>query len=286
MINIGANEQQFNQDNNYISFDVEWTAVLWDINLMSLCETGNFGIAIQSMNLYDLDNIDLTTYESSVYDWWWLYGNRYSTRLLSISLFIQESSHDNLVKTIDNLKKKTLWESNFIIKWRWYSETKRQQRAVLRWLTFGSIWQQDYIADVSMDILLLDWYWTEVDDIKKLVVNVDDTTINIINNVWWYDSYPKIYITCWETGNAMTWVDIEIRVLWQTIWHTISIYEEITNEDVVILDYINKEVLLNNVPIPYYWPMTPLTIWNNEVVITPTGTINASITISYYKTWL
>ncbi len=286
MTNFQTNTQQFNQDNLYIPQDIDGVVVFGDINLMSLCEDWNYGIIVQSMNLYDLDNIEVSSYESGVYDWGWVYGVRYATRLLSLRLFIQEANHSNLIKTFDNIKKKTAQQDYITIKWKWYNDTKRRQRAVLRWLEFGSIGDQDYATDVQMDILLLDGYWSEVEDMQKLITSVTGTTVNIITNHWAYESYPRIVMTLWSSGNAITWIDIEIRKLGETSWFTLSILETIEDNDVLIFDYKEKQVLLNNVSIPYYWPMTPLEIGSNEVVITPTGTINWTINISYFKTWL
>lgn len=286
MTNFQYNDQQFNHDNIYLPQDIDGVVVFGDINLMSLCEDGHNGIIIQSMNLYDLDNIEVSSYESGVYDWWWVYGVRYATRLLSIRLFIQEMNNENLIKTIDDIKKKTLSENQIIVKWKWYSDTKRKQRAILRWIEFWDIGSDDYISDVKLDIILLDGYWSEVDDIQKLVPSVTGEVTNIITNHWGYESYPKIIINCWMTGNAMNGIEILIRKLGELSWYSVYIDEIISDGDLIVFDYVNKEVLHNNVPVTFYWPMTPLDIGSNEVIITPDGTINASVNISYVKTRL
>jgi hypothetical protein len=65
------------------------------------------GIALQTMNALDINNITVEAWESSLSNGGGVIDKRYGNKTLTLAFFIQGDSHDDLVSRIQELKKGT-----------------------------------------------------------------------------------------------------------------------------------------------------------------------------------
>lgn len=278
---------QFNQGFNLGSIP-QWLAV-WLIDFegydfMSLCTNGKYGTIIQTWGDENSLNADLESYVSSLVDWGGIVSKKYGNKTITFSLFIQWESHDDLLLRMDELKRATQKvEWNLAIKVLW---SYRVYTATVQSISFPSVSKNDdFLENIRVSFLITSWTWKEL-QLTSQAVNMVWEVEKIIFNVWTYEAFPYFAIACRSAGNEMTKININIRRLWEVWGNDVYIEENITNNDLVIFDYQKAIVTINGIEKPFYNPMTPLDTGNNVVTITPTGTANCELSISYNKTYL
>lgn len=284
MFNTQLNNQ-FNKNTLAQSFDSDrWIVEFNWYDLTSYCKSGKYGTLILTGGWEHSTAPDIESYVSSIVDWGGVVNKKYGNKTINFSLFIQWESNDDLILKIDELKRRTQgseWE--LLIKVR---GVYRLYTATLSSIIFPSIpAQEDYIEWVSISFLITSGTWEEYESTSS-VFDVSWETETIIKNTGSYEAMPVFSVSCKETWNSMTSLNINIRDLGATGWNDVYINQIITNNDLIVFNYKESIVTLNGIEIPFFNPMTPMNIGNQVITITPTGTINAELTISYNRTYI
>lgn len=276
------NTQVFNKDTK-IPWLIKWEVEINNFDLTSLC-TSQTWIMIKTWNEFDNWNIDLWVYVSSMIDWWWVFSKKYWNKTLNLRLFIQWTDHLDVLKRLDELKYKTSWiEMDLDIKvWDSY----RTYKATVSSITVPSFAWFDFIDDVELEILITNWNWynkeSEVQYITEQVTNFEV----IVNNEWTAPAFPKIILVCKNSWNTITWISTTVKKIGDLSWITVTINETITNGDVIVLDYVNKIITINQVEVPFFNPMTPLEVWFNVINLDFIWSLNLDCYVLYNKVYL
>ena len=286
MVNIQINSEHINQDHIPQAFDEAfWLVQFEDYNFTSLCESRTLGTGITSSTWEHSITVDIEDYEAPFVDWGGIINKKYGNKRISLSLYIEWEDYDDLILRIDTLKAQTQKvEGNLYIKvrgkWRVYTATVSDINVPSLKASHNFI---EWVVQVTF--LVTSGVWKEK-DLTSEVIQVTWVSEKIIPNKGTYEAFPLISISCANTWNSITGININIRRLWEVWGFDIYINETITNNDLIIFDYRTKMVTLNWNEIQFFNPMTPLPVGNNVVAITPTGTANFTATISYNKTYL
>lgn len=306
------NITQFNE-NTIIEWAEKWPIEFDWYNLMSICKIENianiwndenvwndnnvwndfytriwtnpFWIWILRGNFYDLNNIDVSSFNSSLADWWWVYNKKYWNKQVRFTLFLQWENHEDLINRLDELKSRLQWvEKDFDIL---INEEYRTYKATITNITVPRFSKNDnFIEWIEVDMLITSPHW----EIKQEKVNfnwdvVDDYQALVLNS-WTYDSFPRMLFIFKNSWNAITKIQIESKWILETNINSIIISETISNNDILEVNYKTKQVLLNWAEVPFNWVMTPMIPWYNTFDFTFTWTVNTDITILYNKTFL
>jgi hypothetical protein len=114
MVNTLVNSEVVNalhEVYNSTTLDVIGAVSFNGLNLISLCSEST-GIIVKSANFFDLNNINVTSYNSEQSDGGGIIQKRYENKQVSLSLFIQGSSYSDLVSRLDSLKDSLQGEDN------------------------------------------------------------------------------------------------------------------------------------------------------------------------------
>ena len=71
------------------------------------CGKNSTGIMVQNLNIFNLNNIEVSTSTSTYADGGNILNKKYSSKTISITLFIQAENYNDLVHHIDILKQRT-----------------------------------------------------------------------------------------------------------------------------------------------------------------------------------
>ena len=100
MLNSQFNELLINQDNKILTLS-KWLVEFDWLSLTSISEN-KVWFMIKTSDHFDLNNIDIWDFISSISDWWWVYNRKYWNKDFSIKLFIQATNYDDLINKIDS----------------------------------------------------------------------------------------------------------------------------------------------------------------------------------------
>lgn len=275
-------------------YDVYWEAITdVDWNPLSVLErerlvyqkvNANAWIAVQTLNWFDLTNINVTSFESSLSDGWWVIDKRYWNKNISMSLFIQWSTHNDLIARIDDLKKNIQWiEWNLDITIAW---AKRRYTATAKSITVPRFSKTtDFLEWIEVEFLITSPHWSSPNTEQVYMQNVLVDTSKIVENKWTYKVYPIIKIMT-NTGSSLTWIWITHKNVWDSTWYTISIAETIPANTVVTFDYIEKIVTVWDTEVNFSWVMMPMNIWQSVFEFDFTWTIDVNVYIFHNPTYL
>lgn len=275
------NQEQFNQDHAYAD-SVEYLMSFNGYNLMSLC-SASVWVAVQSWNIHNVV-AQLTSSESSMTDGWGVINKRYSNKVILITLHIQWSSYDDLVSRIDELKEKTQWvEWNFDINVSW--KIRRYEATVQSMVVPSFKKTQDYVEWIELEMLITSPHWSLKEMSQVYVQGMTADFSKLVTNNGNYKTYPivELITNAWST---LSGVSLEMKKVWEVSWYTISIAETINPSSVVIFDFIEKKVTINDVEVNFSGVMMPMEVWQSVFTFDMTGTINVNAYILHYPTFL
>lgn len=281
MNNWQFNQELFNQDHAYLQ-GTEYLMSFNGYDLMSLCSSSVW-VAVQSWNLHNVV-AQLTSSESSMADGWSIIDKRYSNKVILVTLYIQWSSYDDLVTRIDELKEKTQWvewffDINVWGKIRRYEATV--QSIIVPWFKKT----QDFVEWIEMEMLITSPHWRLKEISQAYVQSMTSDFSKLVTNSGNYKTFPivELITNAWSTLSA---VSIEMKKVWESSWYTISIAETINPSSVVIFDFIEKKVTINDVEVNFSGVMMPLETGQSVFTFDMTGTIDVNAYILHYPTFL
>lgn len=284
MTNFLLNNEQLNQE-HYSASLIQDDVVFDGYSLMTYFNgTEQLGIALQTGNLFDLNNIDVGSYVSEQIDGGWVFFKKYGNKQITLNLYIQGSSYADLLERIENLKRYTATEeADFDVR---VNGQIRSYTATVTDITFPRFdMNTDFLEWIQMQLLITSPHWSLKDGVTEIESPVAADFQKVIYNQGKYDAYPKVYLICKPTGNALTGVSITLRKTSETIGDAVSVSTTITNNDVLVFDYKEKIVTLNWDEIDFDGFMTPIKDGYNVFAVDFTGTANINFFIKYNPTF-
>lgn len=282
MNNWQFNQDQFNQDHIYAEV-ATYPVAFNGYNLMSLC-SDSVWVIIQSMNAYDVTWIDVTAFSSALADGWSVINKKYWNKSISMTLFLQGSSHNDLIARLDELKQKTQGiEANFDI--TVWDGIRRYAATVTGFQVPAFKKTDDHIQWIEVEMLITSPFWTKTAMSQTYAQGMTADFSKVVQNNGTYKAYPivELITNAWSTLSA---VSIEMKKIWETSGYTIGITTAIPPSSVVIFDFIEKKVTVNDVEVNFTGVMMPMQVWQSVFTFDMTWTIDVNVYILHYPTFL
>ena len=235
-------------------------------------------IRIRNVNYDDLWTIDLETFNNPQVDWGWVLSHLYHKKTITFNLSLQRSTYSALNNLIDEVKletAKTEWLLEIRVNWE--VRTCKASRSVV---DFNRKYHQiTFLSDVQLSFVTLDPHWSaKVADSTTYPMTWD--LHEDISYLWTAPTFPVYYMVFWASGNAwITQLDI---TLW---WKVLSIIQSITNNDILVIDSLNKTVKLNGTDLDYLGIFEEIVNGSNliDFVFNVWATVNCTMNIIYNK---
>lgn len=284
-------ESQYLQETTL--WDVYWNNIL-DVNWVPLWVlerkrvvyqkmNSTVWIMVQSVNAFDVWNIDLTSFVSSLADWGGVINKKYSNRNLVMSLFIQWATPSDLIKRIDTLKQK-LQAVQWNLDIRVNGELRRYEATVSS-ITIPSFKKSsDYLEWIDVEFLITSPHWKNPTYSQVFVQWMTSDFSKVVQNEWTYKVYPVIQVIT-NPGSTLSALSITHKRVGESSWYTISITTSIPSAAVVVFDYVNKTVTVNGTEVNFSWVMMPMAEWQSVFSFDFTWTINVNTYILHNPTY-
>lgn len=250
---------------------------------MSLCGSTT-GVIIQTMNAHDLSNIDLTSFVSSLSDWGGVINKKYSNKNISMTLFIQWTSNSDLIARIDELKNNLQdveWNFDILIDW-----IVRRYTATVTSMMFPSFKKyDDHVQWIEVELLITSPHWMNPIYAQTYAQGMTADFSKVVINMGTYQVYPVIQVIT-NPSSTLSAIGITHKRVWETSGYLVSITEAISPNSVVIFDYVNKKVTINDVEVNFSGIMMPMETWQSVFDFDFTWTINVNAYVLHNPTYL
>ena len=245
-------------------------------NWFNLSKCGE--ISLNTSNDDDVNSISVETYDFPRQDWWGVLGYYTRGKIINISVVIQKDTEDDLNDAIDEIKNKLFIQEWLLeIKKNW---AYRSARANLTSVSFNRDYEkEDILTNVEITFLTKENLQSEENVYHtETGVNTESLALDIENNG--IRCPYMIYIIFWSSVSGTDWIAIEQD------GYTLEISQTISPNDIVVIDGIEKRVLLNGEEIDYNWPFVLLEHGSNPVQLFITWAYTADITYIYRTNYL
>lgn len=263
------------------------------LNSFTLNQNFNYTTSIEnvSFNWYGLFNSSILTLfvnrnytaveynKSPIPQWDWdSFISSYNRwRIFEIDFAIKWNSRDIVDTLLDEMTTALSykeWDFKFISSWVF-----RQIKATMTWINIKERTNVYIVWTLTFQTSEPFWYNINLEQTSITSQTTSPFTIQVNNT--WLTSLPQIYLqfkASWNTGTTSISIAFNNR--------TITFTWSIANNDILLIDCLNKEVLLNNVLQDYDWTFSQLNQWVNSLVFTLNGTINLDVSILHRLNYL
>lgn len=245
-------------------------------NWFNLSECGE--ISLNTSNDDDVNSISVETYDSPRQDWWGILGYYVRGKIINISVVIQKDNEADLNDAIDEIKNKLFIQE-------WLLEIKkngayRSAKANLTSISFNRDYEkEDILANVEISFLTKENFQSE-DNVSHTETGVTTNSLALdIQNDGIRCPY-MLYIIFWSSVSGTDWITVEQE------WYTLEIEQAISPNDILVIDGIEKRVLLNGDEVDYNWPFVLLKNGSNPVQVNINWAYTADITYLYRTNYL
>lgn len=247
-------------------------------NWFGLC---NSTYCVQMNNYRNIADIDLQTFIAPQTDWWGVLGKFYQQKTISFVMAIKAATKSELNEKIDILKyetSKTEWLLEITVDW-----VVRVAKATVTDLTFPRIKSGDTtIWDINIAFKTVEPHFYLKKAVGVSYTNITNDLNEEITNNGTAKTNPIFYFL------FKTWIATLSSVA-ITVWgFTITVAETITDTDVLIINWEDKEVMLNSVVVDYTGVFPELAVWSNPInfVFSPWATFDVDISTIYKQKYL
>lgn len=253
--------------------DISWSFIFNGLDLSDCWE-----LSVDTSNYDDINAIDLDTYNAPRTDWGWVLGYFVRWKTLNVKMVVMKDTAEELNDTIDYLKLK-LFKQEWILRIK-INGKYRRIRASLTSINFNRDFENStMLTNVDISFKAMENFQDE-EPMNYTDVWVTDNVFDIdINNLWARTDH-QIYMIF---GSWIVWTD-NIKI--EQDWYTLEINQPINDWDILVFDWIEKQVLYNGTPIDYDWPFVQLETGSNSIRVSINGTFIADITHLYYVNYL
>ena len=258
-------------------FDIEifsWEIVyngyiLHQTNVCSISMFQGYNWPTLQLNNFDLPNTDWVGNNSAFYR-----ANEFRVRGT-----IKAESAEKLRAEKDRFKR-FMAEQNKTLQVNFNWEFRRAKAFVLG---LDNLWQDQHynltFIPFELRFEIQQWYWEDIRKTTLTYGGITETLQEEINNTGTYKAFP-IFVINFITADLTD----EVRL---TMWdNEILISETLTNGDIIIINSLEKEVLVNWVPIDFDGVFPILNVGLNPFSIEINWTYEADISTQYTKTFI
>lgn len=235
-------------------------------------------LSVDTSNYDDINQIDIETYNAPRTDGWWILWYFVRWKSINVKLVIIEDTEDELNDMIDYLKLK-LFKQEWILKIN-INNKYRTVKASLTSINFNRDFEKTTIlANVEISFRAMENFQDE-DPTSYTDTSVTSNDFYLdINNTWARTDWQLYMIF----SSAWVWTN-NIQI--EQDWYTLEINKTINSWDILVIDWIEKQVLYNWVAIDYDWPFVQLQNWSNQINIKINWTFVVDVTHLYYVNYL
>jgi len=245
-------------------------------NWFNLLDCSEF---VAEWNYDDINWVQLDTYNAPRVDGGWVLWYYINWKQIEFKLIIKKDTEEDLNDAIDLLKRELAvkdWILELKINWVY-----RRWEANLTGLQFNRDFEKKTIlSSVTVSFNLTNHLYAEISDAYTEAWITWNNLALDIDNDWTTKCFYKLAFIFWS-GNS--WVD-NIRV--EHDWYFIEINKVLNDWDILLIDWVNKEVLFNTTAIDYDWVFTELNTGSNPIQISINWTPNVDITTLFNKNYL
>jgi len=227
---------------------------------------------------YNWPVLELNNFNLPNTDWVWNNSAFYRANEFRVRGTLKAENAEQLRSEKDRFKR-FLAEQNKTLQVNFNWEIRRASAFVL-WL--DNLWlDQNYninFIGFELRFQIQKWYWEDIRRTSLTYENITTTLQEEINNTGTYKAFPRFVL------NFITATVSEVKM---TMWdNEVVITETIGNNDIIIIDSLEKEVLLNSVAIDFDWTFPILEVWLNPFTIEIDWTYDVDISTLYTKTFI
>jgi len=267
-------------------YDFQWNklTVLEASRLTYQMQNSDVGIAVQKWNIHNIV-ASITSAVSSLSDGWSVIDKKYDPKTITLVLYVQGATHNDLIARIDDLKKNTQWvEWNLDI--NVWGKIRRYEATVTSMVIPPFKKLDDFVEWIEMELLITSPHWKFKDLSQVYVQNMTDDFSKVVTNDGTYKTNPIVQLIT-NSWSTLTGVGITMKKVWETSWYTINISETILPSSVVIFDFIEKKVTVNDVEVNFTGVMMPMQTGQSVFTFDLTGSsVDVNAYILHYPTFL
>lgn len=255
-----------------------WIWSSWDFIFDWFNISDCWEISVDTSNYDDMNRIDLDTYESPRTDWGWVLWYYLRWKIINIKVVVIKDTEEELNTLIDTMKLK-LFKKEWILKIR-VNWKYRQAKCNLTSLQFNRDFEKKTIlTNVLISFATMENLHDENTTYNTEVwVNTPTLSLDINNN--WARADYELYMIFWS---GIVWTNL---ITIQKDWYTMTISQAISDWDILIIDWVEKQVTINGSQIDYDGPFVQLQNWSNPILVSINWTYIADITYLYYVNYL
>lgn len=258
----------------YKTWKLTWAKIIFNwYNLLDCSELVTEG------NYDDVNWVQIDTYNTPRVDWGWLLGYFINWKTINFKMIINTDSEDSLNSKIDELKQKLGvkdWLLELEINWEY-----RSQKAYLSWLEFNRDFEKKSIQfNISATFVLLNHLQAEISDYQTELSVVSSPLLFDIDNGWTTSCFYSVYMIFGNWNASINTISLLQN------WYTLTINQAITDQDVLVIDWIEKRITLNGNIIDYIWSFQELEVWSNILELQINWTLNVDVTVLFNKNYL
>lgn len=249
------------------------------------CGSEKAGIMVQSVNMFDLDNIELTSASSTYEDGSTTLAKRYANKTIKLTLFINGSDYNDLVHRIDMLKQNTQKKDADLD--LWVDNAVRRYSATLSGFVVPNFPRtENFVEGVELTFTVTSPHWRSPSPHQVALQGITGNVKKVVQNKGTYQVYPKVFIVFKETSNVTRLTISHAKIGQDTVPYTISIAHTFVAGSVLEIDYNNKVIFKDGEAIPFSGIMMPLPTGQTNYDFTFEWTVVANIFILYDPTFL
>lgn len=285
MNNFRFNDSQFNADYNYkIAENDKLNFTFAGFDLMELCKWDT-GIAIQSFNGYNVQNVNLTTFESQMADGGGVVSRRFTPKSLTLVVVVQGKDHNDLIRRLDELKGAVSDIEQPLDLMIW--ETKRRYIVTLAGVTIPDFKKlDDHIEWVTLDFIASSAHWYDPKPVQSVILNERKNKFTkIVTNKGNYKVYPVIKLLT-HAGNSTSSVSITHKVMGEAEGYKITIPHSVGEHKLITIDYGKKIVKIDDTEVDFDWIFMPMQKGQTFFDFNIEWSVNLSVYVLHNPTYL
>lgn len=254
-----------------ITLAVWWNIVFNGYNL----QTEN--IITNKITVDNFPAVDYEDFDIPRWDWKGFLSKFYRSRNIEINWYLKHNTELDLQNLIDEFKNnlsRTNWIFKYITNWEY-----RQITATCVWLNINKEHYNITLVPFSIQLKTLESYFYLENNVSATDNSWTSPRTIQINNLWSAKSLPQIYLTfTWVAGTNSINLNLNNR--------NITYSWSIVNNDIILIDCLNKQVFKNWVVVEYTGTFPLLEIWINSLLFTINGTFTCDYSIAYRKNFI
>lgn len=223
-------------------------------------------------------DVNFTTYNIPRRNWGGVLDKTFPSKNIEIQWYLKASTKEELNTIIDNFKKKlSQTEWNLDIKYSWIV---RRTKATVVWLNIEREAYNNTFIPFTVNFKTVEPFQYELTNISVTYANRTAGFQEVVFNEWTAKTDGIFYFVF---GTGLSWVS-SLKITTES--QEIEITNTFNDNDLLIIDWVNKEVKLNWSIIDYDGVFPELDLWNNFITFTIPWTYSVNASVLYRKQFI